>query len=171
MKCASQPPRSTVRTSRQDSDRVATYGDCGSLMAKRRTTRQGMAITVRCKVRELTRLMCQQQATTLPLKRITDPLTNTTFICWVDDRKYLTPAPGDSDGIVSKVDFYQGATLLGTDTSIPYYLCMEQCSQRGVYSLTAKATDDNAAVTTSSAITINSQPGASGPALAFAERD
>ena len=34
---------------------------------------------------------------------------------------------GVTDGIVTKVDFYNGSTLLGTATSAPLYLQLEQC--------------------------------------------
>ncbi len=93
-----------------------------------------------------------------PTVTITDPLSNTTFAA--GSTIVIDASASDTDGIVSKVDFYQGTTLLGTDTSIPYTFAWNNVPS-GVYSLTAKATDDNAAVTTSSAITIN-VPGASG---------
>jgi hypothetical protein len=54
---------------------------------------------------------------------------------------------------VSKVDFYNGATLLGTDTSSPYSFSWTNVAA-GNYTLTAKATDNQSATTTSSAISI-----------------
>jgi hypothetical protein len=67
----------------------------------------------------------------------------------------------DSDGTVTKVDFYQGATLLGTDTTSPYSFAWTNVAA-GSYSLTAKATDNVGAVTTSAAVAITVNPG-SGP--------
>jgi endoglucanase len=66
----------------------------------------------------------------------------------------------DIDGTVSKVDFYQGSTLLGTDTTSPYSCTWSNVAD-GNYSLTAVATDDEGAVTTSSAvgITVNAATG------------
>ncbi|HTJ53412.1 MAG TPA: Ig-like domain-containing protein, partial [Cyclobacteriaceae bacterium] len=59
----------------------------------------------------------------------------------------------DSDGTISKVEFYNGATLLGTDTSSPYSYVWSSVAA-GNYSITAKATDNATAVTTSSAVSI-----------------
>lgn len=59
----------------------------------------------------------------------------------------------DSDGTVTKVEFYAGATLLGTDTDAPYSFNWTPATA-GTYSITAKAYDNRGAVTTSSAITI-----------------
>ena len=59
----------------------------------------------------------------------------------------------DSDGAIARVDFYQGATLIGTATSTPYALSWNNVPI-GAYSLTAKATDDKSATTTSAAHTI-----------------
>ncbi|MGB7581577.1 MAG: glycoside hydrolase family 9 protein [Sedimentisphaerales bacterium] len=65
----------------------------------------------------------------------------------------INATASDSDGSVSKVDFYQGSTLLGTDTNTPYSFTWNNVTD-GNYILTAKATDDEGAVTTSSAVNI-----------------
>ncbi|MGP3958262.1 glycoside hydrolase family 48 protein [Nonomuraea sp. 3N208] len=59
----------------------------------------------------------------------------------------------DSDGTVSKVDFYQGSTLLGTDTSAPYSYSWTNVAA-GSYSITAKATDNGGATKTSDPVGI-----------------
>ncbi len=87
-----------------------------------------------------------------PTVTITDPLTNTTFAA--GSTIVIDANASDSDGIVSKVDFYQGTTLMGTDTSSPYTFAWNNVPD-GTYSLTTKATDDSGAVSTSSAITVN----------------
>ncbi|WP_245641782.1 glycoside hydrolase family 48 protein [Nonomuraea candida] len=69
----------------------------------------------------------------------------------------------DADGTVSKVDFYQGSTLLGTDTSSPYNYSWTNVAA-GSYSITARATDNSGLVTTSAPVGITVAPD-SGPAL------
>jgi chitinase/chitodextrinase len=59
----------------------------------------------------------------------------------------------DSDGTISKVDFYNGTTLLGTDTSNPYSFSWTGVAA-GSYSLTVKATDNAGGAGTSSVVTI-----------------
>jgi len=69
----------------------------------------------------------------------------------------------DPDGSISKVDFYQGSTLLGSDASSPYSYTWNNVAA-GSYSLTARATDNAGAVTTSAvvAVTVNGTPGTAG---------
>ena len=59
----------------------------------------------------------------------------------------------DTDGTISKVDFYNGSTLIGTDATAPYGITWN-VSTAGTYTLTVKATDNAQAVTTSSAVTV-----------------
>ncbi|TYZ14561.1 carbohydrate-binding protein [Hymenobacter lutimineralis] len=59
----------------------------------------------------------------------------------------------DANGTVSSVAFYNGTTLLGTDTSSPYSYSWTGVAA-GTYSLTAKATDNQGAVTTSGAVSV-----------------
>lgn len=68
----------------------------------------------------------------------------------------LTATASDSDGI-GKVEFYLGTTKLGEDLTAPYTLSWNNVVA-GSYSLTAKATDNLGAVTTSSAVTITVNP-------------
>ena len=78
----------------------------------------------------------------------------------LDDADFNAPATvtinataSDIDGAISKVDFYRGSTLLGTDTTSPYSYTWNNVTD-GNYILTAKATDDEGAVTTSSPVSI-----------------
>jgi hypothetical protein len=59
----------------------------------------------------------------------------------------------DTDGTIAKVDFYEGSTLLGTDTTAPYQWTWSDV-QAGTFSLTARATDDKGGQTTSAATTV-----------------
>lgn len=63
----------------------------------------------------------------------------------------------DSDGTVTKVEFFQGTTLLCTDTSSPY-TCNWLNVTANTYALTAKATDNGTATTTSAAVNITVNP-------------
>ncbi|MFO1307539.1 MAG: Ig-like domain-containing protein [Burkholderiales bacterium] len=65
----------------------------------------------------------------------------------------ITAVPADADGTVSKVEFYQGATLLATRTAAPWTHSWSSVP-KGNYSLTAKAFDNLNATTTSAAVPI-----------------
>jgi hypothetical protein len=68
----------------------------------------------------------------------------------------VTVAASDSDGKVAKVELYDNATLLGTDSAAPYVWLIDLAP--GSHSLTAKAYDDKGATTSSAAVsaTVNS---------------
>jgi RHS repeat-associated protein len=59
----------------------------------------------------------------------------------------------DSDGAITRVEFYNGATLLGTSTAAPYSFVWSNVPI-GTYSLTVKATDDAGVTTTSSGVNV-----------------
>ncbi|RYZ78092.1 MAG: hypothetical protein EOO68_40910, partial [Moraxellaceae bacterium] len=65
----------------------------------------------------------------------------------------LTANATDSDGTISKVEFFNGTTSLGADATSPYSFSWTNVAA-GTYQITAKATDNSGAVTTSSAITV-----------------
>ena len=93
----------------------------------------------------------EEPANVAPQVVITNPANNATFTAPANIIIDVTAS--DSDGTISKVEFFQGSTLLNTDTAAPFSFTWPSVGA-GTYSLTAKATDDNGAVTTSSAITI-----------------
>jgi hypothetical protein len=62
----------------------------------------------------------------------------------------ISASAADSDGTISKVEFYNGTTLLGTDTEAPYSYNGDFFG--GTYSFTAKAFDDDNASTVSEAV-------------------
>ena len=66
----------------------------------------------------------------------------------------ISASASDPDGTVTKVEFRDGATLLGTDTSAPYSYTWKNVPS-GTHSLTARATDNAGAATTSSSVGID----------------
>jgi hypothetical protein len=64
----------------------------------------------------------------------------------------LAANAADPDGSVARVEFFRGTTRLGEDTSAPYTL--QWTFAVGNHTLTARATDNGGATTTSSPVTI-----------------
>ena len=90
-----------------------------------------------------------------PTVSLTSPANGATFIAPANIT--LTANASDSDGSVTRVDFYQGVTLIGTATTSPYTVTWNNVGV-GSYSLTARATDNGGASTTSAAVTITVNP-------------
>jgi N-acetylneuraminic acid mutarotase len=65
----------------------------------------------------------------------------------------LTASATDTDGIITQVQFFDGATLLNTDTGAPYTYNWT-ASNAGPHTLTAVATDNNSLKTTSAPVSI-----------------
>ena len=65
----------------------------------------------------------------------------------------LAAAAADSDGTIARVRFYDGGTLLGEDTTAPYTFSWTPTTI-GTHQLTAQATDDSGATTTSTTIAV-----------------
>ena len=84
-----------------------------------------------------------------PTVSITSPADNSSFATPASIT--ITATATDADGSISKVEFYNGATLIGTSTTSPYSFTWTGAAA-GPYSITAKATDNSGAVTTSAAI-------------------
>ena len=77
-----------------------------------------------------------------------------------NDPYYIAPASIeinatalDSDGTIAKVEFFNGTTKLGEDLEDPYSFTWSNVAV-GTYSLTARATDNMTAATTSAAVSI-----------------
>jgi uncharacterized protein (TIGR03437 family) len=85
-----------------------------------------------------------------PQVTLTVPTTGSTFVA--GDNITLAATATDANGI-SKVEFYQGTNLIGTDTSNPYSIVWNNVS-KGNYNLTAKATDTTGLSTTSAVVSI-----------------
>ncbi|MEO9803086.1 MAG: glycosyl hydrolase family 18 protein [Reichenbachiella sp.] len=91
-----------------------------------------------------------------PTATLTAPLDGTSF--QVGESITLEAGASDTDGTVTKVEFFAGTTKLGEDTSSPYSFTWNNAAV-GNYALTAKAIDNEAASGTSSAIAISVSDG------------
>jgi len=96
-----------------------------------------------------------------PTVSITSPSSGATYTAPASVT--INASASDSDGTISSVKFYQGSTLLNTDTSSPYSYTWSSVSA-GTYSLTAVATDNDSATTTSSAVSITVNNDTTAPA-------
>lgn len=87
----------------------------------------------------------------LPTVSITSPANNATFNAPASVT--INANASDPDGNVTKVEFFNGATKLGEDMSSPYTYNWTSVAA-GTYTLTAVATDNEGASSTSSAVTV-----------------
>jgi hypothetical protein len=87
----------------------------------------------------------------LPTVSLTNPLGGAVFNTGSDIT--ITADAADSDGTISKVEFFQNGTKLGESTASPYSLTWTNVPS-GTYTLTARATDNVGATATSASIDI-----------------
>jgi hypothetical protein len=85
-----------------------------------------------------------------PTVSITSPANHAMVTPW--SNVVVNANASDPDGTITQVDFYQGTTLIATDTTSPYSVSWNVAS--GSYTLTAKATDNRGVITTSSAVVL-----------------
>ncbi len=86
-----------------------------------------------------------------PTVSLTAPANNSTYTAPANIT--ISANASDADGSVTKVDFYNGSTLLNSDASAPYSFNWSNVGA-GTYTITARATDNQGATTTSAARTI-----------------
>ncbi|HSH31625.1 MAG TPA: Ig-like domain-containing protein, partial [Candidatus Saccharimonadales bacterium] len=91
-------------------------------------------------------------ANTPPTVSLTAPAQNAAFTASATIN--LAATASDAGGSVAKVEFYQGTTKLGEDTTSPYGFSWANVPA-GNYSLTARATDNQGAATVSSAVAVS----------------
>ena len=103
-------------------------------------------------------------ANAAPSVSITSPVANTIFAAPASVTISATAA--DTDGKVSKVEFYNGSTLLGADTASPYTFVWNNVAA-GNYTITAKATDNGSLATTSAAVAISVSASNAAPSVSF----
>jgi len=88
---------------------------------------------------------------TPPTVSITSPANNASFTSPANIT--INASASDPDGSVTQVAFFNGPTLLGTDTSSPFSFTWSNVAG-GSYSITARATDNLGAVTVSTPVNI-----------------
>lgn len=90
-----------------------------------------------------------------PTVGLTSPSNNAIYTAPVDVT--LTADAADGDGQVTKVEFFQNGTKVGEGYSAPFTHTWAGVSA-GSYTLTARATDDSGAQTTSDAVSLTVNP-------------
>jgi hypothetical protein len=86
-----------------------------------------------------------------PTVSLTAPANHATFTAPASVT--ISANAADSDGTITKVEFYQGGTKLGEDATSPYGITWSGVAADS-YTLTAKAYDNSGAVTISAAVSI-----------------
>jgi|GEM_PF-95848 len=97
----------------------------------------------------------EQQQNIPPTVSITAPLNNAIFT--EGDNITISASASDADGVIVKVEFYEGSNLLGTDTTSPYQYTWTNVDDN-IYNLTAIAYDNENASTVSAGVNITVQP-------------
>ncbi|MRX46897.1 Ig-like domain-containing protein [Pedobacter puniceum] len=98
-----------------------------------------------------TRSLNQVPSNIAPTVSITSPSNNANFQSGTNIT--LNANANDTDGTITKVEFFQGTTKLGEDLNSPYTYQWNNVGT-GTYQITAKATDNNGATTTSTPVNI-----------------
>ena len=86
-----------------------------------------------------------------PTISLNDPLNNTNFAAGAN--VVIDASASDADGAIAQVEFFQGATLLGSDSTAPYTFTWNNVTA-GSYAISARATDDLGATAATTSITI-----------------
>ncbi len=94
---------------------------------------------------------CNTSPNAVPAVSITSPSNNANFASPASIT--FNANATDADGRITNVQFYNGSTLLGSNAASPYSYTWTNVAA-GTYTITAAATDDKGAKTTSSPITI-----------------
>jgi chitinase len=86
-----------------------------------------------------------------PSVSLTSPANGAVFAPGINIQ--LSADASDSDGTITKVEFFDGSTKIGEDTTTPYGVTLTNAAA-GSHTLTARATDNGGAMTTSAAVTV-----------------
>lgn len=86
-----------------------------------------------------------------PMAQITAPADGATFAAPANIT--LTASASDTSGTITKVDFLQGTTVVGTATTTPYTITWSNVAQ-GAYTLTAVVTDNTGATGRSGTVSV-----------------
>ena len=94
-----------------------------------------------------------QSSNQAPTVMLTAPSGGSSFV--QGTQVTVSASAADSDGTISKVEFFDGGSLIGQDTSPPYSTPWDTSGVSiGNHTLTARATDNGGATTTSSPVTV-----------------
>ena len=99
----------------------------------------------------VTQLYNTSSGSTTPTVSVTSPAAGASFV--QGNAITVSANAADSDGTITQVQFFDGATLIGTDTTAPYSISWTNAAV-GSHSITARATDNSSATTTSAAVSI-----------------
>ncbi|MDB5273640.1 MAG: large protein [Chitinophagaceae bacterium] len=149
------------------SDNTAPYAyswtsvTAGSYTLLAKATDNGGLVTTSSTVNVTVTTVAANQA---PVVSLTAPTNGTSLTAPATFN--LTASASDADGSVSKVDFYNGTTLLFSDNTAPYAYSWTGIAS-GSYTLSTKATDNGGLVTTSTAVsvTVTSSSGNQAPSV------
>jgi hypothetical protein len=94
-----------------------------------------------------------------PTVSISSPIGGTSF---TDPANItITVSATDADGTISKVEYLDNNTVIGTSTSVPYSFVWTSPSP-GAHIITVRVTDNNGGITTSAPVTVTSLPATTG---------
>ncbi len=99
-------------------------------------------------------ILVTSTANALPAVSLITPANNATFT--EGKPVSITANASDFDGTIQQVDFYQGTTLISTDTTAPYAATWNPVV--GTYDLTAKAIDDTGGMSASQIVNVTIAP-------------
>ncbi|MBG7610837.1 carbohydrate-binding protein [Polaribacter sp. BAL334] len=99
-------------------------------------------------------VIVQETSNAIPVVNITSPTNNSSFSQGTAIN--ITASASDLDGSIAKVEFYDGETKIGEDTTSPFSFSWNGASV-GNHSLKAIVTDNEGATATSSIISISVQ--------------
>lgn len=102
----------------------------------------------------MVQVMVTSTANVSPTVSLTAPTDNSTFV--EEKPVTLSATASDFDGTITQVDFYQGTTLISSATTVPYTATWNPVA--GNYVITAKATDNGGAVSTSQPANVTISP-------------
>jgi hypothetical protein len=99
--------------------------------------------------------------TTIPNQPPTVTVSSVPSVLTAPATIYVTASAVDTDGTITKVEFFNGTTKLSEDTTAPYGHTIANAIA-GSYSFTARATDNSGAAVTTPPVTVTVNPSTGG---------
>jgi len=127
--------------------------DCGGSCTTKCANGKTCAINADCQSGNCVSGVCSAVANVPPTVSITAPMNNASVVA--GSTITVSANAADSDGTVSSVTFFDGATQIGSpDTTSPYSVSWTVPVAAASHSLTARALDNGGATTTSAGINV-----------------